>query len=303
MFEKAAPLDLSRLLTQFRQRSQSRRRLVLLDYDGTLVPITGVPANARPTQELLDVLGDLCGLAEVYVVTGRDRRTMEEWLHKVPSIGIAAEHGQFLRPYCKTPPLMASTWEDLRPLAARDAAWKPLVHRMMDKAVQSVPGSHLECKETNLTWHYRLAADAALAERVRAQLLHDFQEASRGDCEGLHVLEAKAAIEVRPSGLHKGSVAARLLEHSGLAAAEVSRSSARSDSAPDFVLCVGDDRTDEDMFAAVNGSGGGAHYFTVRVAEDGHNAQLPFSSAAKYFVHSPEEVVGVLRAMVDAGSS
>ena len=75
------------------------RRVLFLDYDGTLVPFASSPRLARPDPELLELLSRL-GADErndVVIVSGRARRDLEGWFGRLP-VALMAEHGVWLRP-------------------------------------------------------------------------------------------------------------------------------------------------------------------------------------------------------------
>src|SRR5512144_1102436 len=76
----------------------TRRRALLLDYDGTLIPFVEDPKLARPDPELLELLGALAATPgnEVAIVSGRPRRDLEEWFGPLP-VALVAEHGVWLR--------------------------------------------------------------------------------------------------------------------------------------------------------------------------------------------------------------
>ncbi|KAF8696424.1 hypothetical protein HU200_037339 [Digitaria exilis] len=75
----------------------SDNRAILLDYDGTLVPQTSI--NKAPTAEVLSIINILCSDRRnvVFLVSGRDKDTLGKWFDPCPKLGIAAEHGYFLR--------------------------------------------------------------------------------------------------------------------------------------------------------------------------------------------------------------
>lgn len=77
---------------------QAVRRLVLLDYDGTLVAFKARPEDAKPTPELIALLQRLADDPANHVVinSGRDHYTLEKWLGNLP-VSFAAEHGAFYK--------------------------------------------------------------------------------------------------------------------------------------------------------------------------------------------------------------
>lgn len=78
--------------------NQANKRLILLDYDGTLMALKSRPKDAVPTPELLTLLQQLANdtLNKVVINSGRDHRTLEQWLGHLP-ITMAAEHGAFYK--------------------------------------------------------------------------------------------------------------------------------------------------------------------------------------------------------------
>jgi trehalose 6-phosphate synthase/phosphatase len=198
------------------------RRLLLLDYDGTLVAIEGTPAQAAPDAELMQLLRRLqTPRQSVYVVSGRDRRTLDEWFTNLP-IKLVAEHGAWLRD-------AEGVWTTPQPLRR---AWKDELRPLLELYVERVPGSQLEEKDSSLVWHYR-RADPELGA-LRAKELADDVVFYRSSLE-VQVLEGKKALEVRNAGVTKGAAARAAL------ALE----------APDFVFAAGDDVTDEELFRAL----------------------------------------------------
>jgi trehalose 6-phosphate synthase/phosphatase len=100
------------------------------------------------------------------------------------------------------------------------------------------PASFISVKDSALTWHFRDAdPDFAYSSAQDArQALDDILLGSP-----MEVLMGSEAIHVRPRGVHKGAAVAEILRRLTLGGA-----------APEYVLCIGDDRTDEEMFDYVN---------------------------------------------------
>lgn len=204
------------------RRRNASRRVLLLDYDGTLVPLAATPAEAVPDRELLDLLRELQTPTQtVYVISGRDHRSLEEWFRDVP-VRLIAEHGAWVRGE-------DGTFVMPQPLPAK---WKEQLRPLIFSYVERVPGSMIEEKDYALVWHYRLAADQELAMQRAKELTDDIVSYTAN--LDVQVLEGKKAIELRNSGVTKGTA--------GLTAI--------SDS-PDFVFAAGDDATDEDLFRAL----------------------------------------------------
>ncbi|MGC4057820.1 MAG: trehalose-phosphatase [Chitinophagaceae bacterium] len=204
-----------------RSYDESASRLILLDYDGTLVPFASLPQLAVPDPEVLLLLKRLCVTNTVYVISGRDRVTLEEWLGALP-IGLVAEHGAAM----KAP---GETW---RMLSDLNTDWKSEAVSRLQDAVHRCPGSLIEEKEFSVSWHYRNASEntvATLIPELTATLEQPFSQS------GLELLYGNKVIEIRCVGADKGH-AARSVSAAGCY---------------DFILSAGDDLTDEGMFIAL----------------------------------------------------
>ncbi|MET4105447.1 bifunctional alpha,alpha-trehalose-phosphate synthase (UDP-forming)/trehalose-phosphatase [Hymenobacter sp. UYP22] len=209
------------LLHDYRAAGQ---RLLLLDYDGTLVRFHGSPQDAYPREDLLQLLSNLTSDVrnQVVIISGRDRATLDRWLGHLP-LHFVAEHGVWLR----------RAGEEWRPFQeGLRADWKRDIRPILEQYVSRTPGSAIEEKDYSLVWHYR-RADAGLgAVRTRDLLNHLTFMTSNTD---LQVLEGNKILEIKNAGINKGTAAAQWV----------------GATQPGFILALGDDRTDEDIFAAL----------------------------------------------------
>lgn len=199
------------------------KRLLLLDYDGTLVLFTQRPEHAKPDGELLRLLAALARdeKNEVVIMSGRERQTLEDWLGAL-GFSFIADHGAWLKEGGKD-------WSLIEPL--RDD-WKIRIRHIIERYADRTPGSHVEEKNFSLALHYR-TADPELAAMRTAELKGDlFHETANLNLE---ILEGNRVIEVRNAGVNKGRAGLRFLNNEPW----------------DFILAIGDDRTDEDVFAVL----------------------------------------------------
>jgi trehalose 6-phosphate synthase/phosphatase len=206
-----------------RARAAPALRL-LLDFDGTLVPFAPTPELASPDPALLGLLRRLTQRpgAEVHVVSGRKRDTLERWLGALP-IGLHAEHGLWSRP-----PDGEWTQAPVPP-----ATWREPVLAILREFAERTPGSLVEEKTVGLAWHYR-SADPEYGDAQAKELsLHLATVLSNVPVE---LLSGDKVLEVRPHGIHKGRAVTAVAAH-----------------APEdaLFLAIGDDLTDEDLFAAL----------------------------------------------------
>ncbi|MGK4005213.1 bifunctional alpha,alpha-trehalose-phosphate synthase (UDP-forming)/trehalose-phosphatase [Sorangium sp. So ce1036] len=232
------------------------RRVWILDYDGTLVPFASMPELAAPDDELLSLLGVLSERDRVHVVSGRLRADLERWFGALP-LDLHAEHGFWSRSRG------SREWIPLEPGAA---AWKGEIRAVLEDITRRTPGSFVEEKAVSLAWHYR-RADAELAGEHARELRA--RVAERLPMDALEILGGAKVLEIRPRGVHKGRVVPGILADAPASAA---------------VIAIGDDRTDEDIFAALPPS---AH--TIHVGTQ--------TSRAAYRLPDPRAVRRLLRSI------
>jgi trehalose 6-phosphate synthase/phosphatase len=199
------------------------RLVLLLDYDGTLVPFALTPDLARPDAALLVLLRTLAARprTEVHVVSGRQRATLERWLGALP-VGLHAEHGYWSR-------LPQREWAAV---AVPPQEWREPVRAILREFAERTPGSLVEEKTAGLAFHYRAADPDFGAAQAKDLALHLSMLLGNAPAE---VLPGDRVLEVRPHGVTKAlAVAGAGLGRPGTLA-----------------LALGDDRTDEDLFAAL----------------------------------------------------
>jgi len=198
---------------------------LLLDYDGTLVPIARSPELAVPDAALMRLLARLAASADLQVdiVSGRPHDALQRWFGALP-ISLWAEHGLWHRASG------TQTWESAVPL---DCAWMARVKPILDRFAANTPGAHVEVKTASMAWHYREAArefGSRQAHELRL-LLGDLLSN-----QPVEVLEGKKVLEVRMRGVGKGLVARRVHAETGDGA---------------VLVAFGDDRTDDELFQAL----------------------------------------------------
>jgi trehalose 6-phosphate synthase/phosphatase len=232
--EVEVPLSTDDELAQLARRIQrAPSRLFLLDYDGTLVRFTNAPAEARPDARLLDLLERMAQMpdTEVHVVSGRSHESLDEWLGHL-DVGLHAEHGLWSRPP------HATRWKRQR--VERSASYDEFMRRLGEHA-QRAPGALVEEKSAGLAWHYRMANER-LGAREAARLIRELTPLAKR--HGLEVLPGNKVVEIRPATVNKGVIVSSV-------AASLPKEAA--------IVAMGDDRTDEDLFAALPPGGIAVH--------------------------------------------
>ncbi len=232
---------------------RSSRRLLLLDYDGTLVPFKTDPQNALPGRHLLGILNALCDTPgnEVVIVSGREKSFLERLF---PDIGInlVAEHGAWIKE-------KAFNW---RVTAKPANEWKPKLKPLFERYVDRVAGSFVEEKDFALVWHYRGAEPEP--GKLAAQELKDHLIALTANID-VHIIQGNKTVEARVAGVNKGTGGLRFLNQRTY----------------DFILCIGDDTTDEDLFAVLPETA-----YSIRVGLSG--------TCARNTIGSVDEVIQIL---------
>ena len=235
--------------------------VLLLDYDGTLVPFAPIPAMAEPDDQLVALLRELADRpnTEVHIVSGRTQGALERWFGALP-IGLHAEHGLLSR----LPG--ASEWAAGIP---GPQSWRSDVLAVMRDFAAQTPGAMVEEKSGGLAWHYRLVEPELGASRAFALRLALTRLLERAPAD---ILPGSKVIEVVTRGVNKGRlipfVAARI-------------------PAGALLVAIGDDRTDEDLFAALPPGA-----LAIHVG--------PEVTAAPIRLESVPDVLSLLRAVLEA---
>uniref|UniRef100_A0A0A8Y3A8 Trehalose 6-phosphate phosphatase n=1 Tax=Arundo donax TaxID=35708 RepID=A0A0A8Y3A8_ARUDO len=253
-------------------------RLILLDYDGTVIP-QGLITKA-PSQEVIQVLNELCSDPKntVFVVSGRKKDELARWFAPCDRLGISAEHGYFTRWSRDSP------WESSNLVV--DFDWKNIAHPVVKHYADATDGSYIEPKETALVWHYE-DADPDFGSCQAKELLDHLQVVLAK--EPVSVKSGHQIVEVNPQGVSKGIAVENLIATMGTRG-----------SMPDFILCVGDDRSDEDMFEAITASSSKsafpdtAEIFACTVGNK--------PSLAKYYLDDPADVLKMLQCLKDSSA-
>jgi trehalose 6-phosphate synthase/phosphatase len=189
------------------------------------------------------------------IISGRDSKTLEGWFSELP-LNLVAEHGASVR-------LKNGEWKHHKEV---DQSWKPIMRPTMELYMRRSPGSFLEEKTHTIAWHYRNVHPELGFIRSR-ELLDNLQHLVRNT--NLQIIDGNKVIEVRIAGVDKGSVAKQFLEREHF----------------DFVLAVGDDKTDEDMFRALADQA-----ITIKIGR-GH-------TLARYNLSNQLEVIDLLNQLI-----
>lgn len=256
----------------------SHSRLILLDYDGTMMPQASI--NKTPSREVISVLNYLCSDPEnmVFIVSGRDKDCLSKWFSPCEKLGLSAEHGYFTR-WSKDSP-----WETCG--LTTDFEWKMIAEPVMALYTEATDGSFIEHKESAMVWHHQ-EADPYFGSCQAKELLDHLESVLAN--EPVVVIRGQHIVEVKPQGLSKGKVVEDLISSM--------RSKGKS---PDFLLCIGDDRSDEDMFESIARSVSNPALPTISNMFACTVGLKP--SMAKYYLEDSSEVIKLLEGLATASA-
>ncbi|XP_049412689.1 probable alpha,alpha-trehalose-phosphate synthase [UDP-forming] 7 [Solanum stenotomum] len=255
---------------------KSKSRAIFLDYDGTVMPQNSIIKS--PSANVISILNKLSGDPNntVFIVSGRGRESLTKWFSPCRKLGLAAEHGYFLRWERE------QKWEVCSQTS--DFGWMQLAEPVMQSYTDATDGSCIERKESAIVWQYR-DADSGFGFSQAKEMLDHLESVLAN--EPVAVKSGQHIVEVKPQGVTKGLVAEKVFT-----------SLAVEGKLADFVLCIGDDRSDEDMFEIIGDAlsrniiSYDAKVFACTVG------QKP--SKAKYYLDDTSEVVLMLDSLADA---
>jgi trehalose 6-phosphate synthase/phosphatase len=196
---------------------EKKKKLLLLDYDGTLVGFKDNPQDAKPDSALFKILDELQEKTDLVLISGRDQATFQRWFGDKPYT-LVTDHGVWIREN--------KEWKTIERLKTD---WMQHIRPILETFVDRTPGTFIETKNYSLAWHYR-TADPELA-KIRTMELNTVLTSLVAN-NGLSILQGNKVIEIKSSNVNKGRVVSRLLTEKNY----------------DFVTIIGDDWTDEYMF-------------------------------------------------------
>jgi trehalose 6-phosphate synthase/phosphatase len=186
---------------------------------------------------------------EVLIISGRDHHCLEDWFGGL-GISLVAAHGMWVK----------HKGQDWEPTATLTNQWKETIQPVLDVHADRTPGSFVEEKDYSLAWHYRRCEPELANVRVN-ELIDALQDLTKNLNIGL--LNGNKVIEIKDTTINKGFAASIWLTAQQW----------------DFIFCIGDDWTDEDMFAVLPadaysvkvGVGVSQAHFRVESVQDVHD--------------------------------
>ncbi len=245
-------------LKLYENYTQSKKRLILLDYDGTLRDFVSTQKiyDPEPSKDLRDILKKISSDPKntVYIISGRPAETLEKWFGSY-KVNLAGEHGAALKV---------------------DGKWQTKEHNfdgkrqeilnLLTKYTLRTPGAYVEDKKSSIVWHYRTVPEQLAFVRKEGlinELSRILLDTSLDICQGSKI------IEIKPKTVGKDILVASTIKKLK----------------PSLILAIGDDYTDEDMFKVI-----GKHNYTIKVGRD--------QTAANYRIRSVSHVHELLKKLI-----
>jgi trehalose 6-phosphate synthase/phosphatase len=233
----------------------AKNKALLLDYDGTLVEFHDNPDRAVPDKELLQNLKYLSELAHtsISIISGRDQKFLSDHFGDL-GLTLAAEHGHFMK-------YKGGEWKGA---AVKSNDWMQNIVPIFESFTDRTPGTFIEEKKNSLVWHYR-KTDPELADQRVTELKTVLSSLISNR---LSVMDMDKALEVVDQRTDKGTAVAEIIRQKNY----------------DFILCIGDDVTDENMFAALP-----SHAISIKVGRK--------PTIASYYLENVSQVKALLKDM------
>jgi len=215
---------------------KSVNRVILLDSEGTITPTVRQPIIQTVeivSPKLLQILETLCAdeRNSVYILSGMPKQLIDRWYSGVPKLGLSAEYGYHYRLNTDTNWKIAK-WN-------KSSEWKSTALKLFEWFKQRTDGSVIEIKDNSLVWVYK-DCDYEFGEWQAKDLVKELTNSLK-DYPNITVLHGKGFIDVKPKELEKGELAWEIVE-------DIRRKKGNVD----FILAIGDDIEDEEMFKRIN---------------------------------------------------
>ena len=260
---------------------QSFKRLIFLDFEGTLPAedigqgkIEKLFKDRKPSQEILNLLTELTNDKKnsVYIVAGKGSTQLSEWFDGIPNLGLSAEHGYLYK---------ANSRDDWKKIVDKyDTSWRKICANIIGPYTDRCEGSTLEIKESSVVWQYS-ECDQELGKAFASVITSELQIALKN--KEVKILNGKGFVEVITLGIDKGYFVSYIIKEK-----------IRQKKAPDFILCIGDDASDEKMFKFLNkkkkeikGFNHAANLISITVGKK--------PSEAQYYVNNTKDVQDLIK--------
>jgi trehalose 6-phosphate synthase complex regulatory subunit len=228
-------LSITRVTDKYRA---ANRRVFIIDYEGTLAPhrtSSGIPLSSP--QRVLDTLDGLMADSKniIYIMSGRSPDELESIFRTLPSLGLIAENGCFMREYGA----QHSEWQQFTD-AEETAKWKDQARGILKYFEDRLEGSYIEERRCSLLFRYDRASDHEAAVRFAGESIDQINSA----CGAMNIaaVPISKAVLIEQKAFNKRVAAMHIFDALRY----------KFHSPPEFLLVAGDDREDEIIFQWAN---------------------------------------------------
>jgi len=214
---------------------ETKNRVFFFDNEGTLSNLlrqVEIDKSVGPSEKIVNCLNDLCKDERntVFVVTGRSRKVVENWFAPVQGLGMAAEYGAVLKWN------YANTWDSS---FNAELPWIETAKQIIGAYVTRTEGSTMEIKDCSVVFSYR-DTDPDIGSWQAKELISHLEILLKPFMNECEVSAGLGYVEVKLQGTTKGTALYKILQDLK-----------ERRGPPDFVLAIGDDIADEEMFKVV----------------------------------------------------
>jgi len=245
-------LDQNAIIEAYRK---AEKRILFLDYDGTLVPFSDLPGDSNLGEEIKTILMDLSADRKnsIYIISGRDKEFLTNQFMGI-RVGLVAEHGFFIKE-------AKGRWKKTTTF---NSEWKKTAIMCYTELTDRYPGTFLEEKESSVAFHYR-TAEKDVGKKLRPVILKQLLILKR-EYPGLDLLDGDKVYEFKPMDFNKGLTANTILKKEN----------------KDFIMAAGDDLSDESLFTELPDTA-----FTIKIGSP--------PTCARYIISGQKKFIGFLK--------
>lgn len=277
-------LNLKQIETDY---EKSNKRLLFFDYEGTLPSAYQntefVSKGSPPSTEILNLLKGLTAdkRNKVFIVAGKGPEQLKEWFGGVKDLGLAAEHGFMFSVNRQG----LDKWK--RIIKEYDNEWIKNCSDIISPYLERCEGSFLDIKESSIVWQYT-DCDLELGKQFVSAMSSELDNLVKK--YNLKIVNGKGFMEIIAVGVNKGYFVGYKIKEF-----------IKNKKSLDFILCIGDDTSDEKMFHYLNTKKDEIKKYCKKVKIYSCTVGKK-PSKAHYYVEKPKNVQELISGLVKASN-
>ena len=277
-------LNLKQIETDY---EKSNKRLLFFDYEGTLPSAYQnsefVSKGSPPSTEILNLLKGLTAdkRNKVFIVAGKGPDQLKEWFGSVKDLGLAAEHG-FMYSVNRQG---LDKWKKI--IKKYDNEWIKNCSDIISPYLERCEGSFLDVKESSIVWQYT-DCDLELGKQFVSAMSSELDNLIKK--YNLKIVNGKGFMEIIAVGVNTGYFVGYKIKEF-----------IKNKKSLDFILCIGDDTSDEKMFHYLNTKKDEIKKYCKKVKIYGITVGKK-PSKAHFYVEKPKNVQELVSSLVKASN-